>query len=264
MRRGLEYLLRSQNADGNLGGDAKLFERMYCHGIAALALGEAYAMSGDARLLSALQRAVQYTLSAQDRTMGGWRYQPGDRGDMSQFGWQVMALRSAELCGVATPGTNRALMVKFLNSATLGPHRGLASYRPGERPTRTMTAEALACRYFLALDPSPATVKEATDFVLEELPGQGEPNLYYWYYATLALFQTQGPSWPTWNEHLRRQLLERQRRDGELAGSWDTRDVWGGYGGRIYTTAMAALCLEVYYRYLPVYDSNQTTRAALR
>ena len=30
--------------------------------------------------------------------------------------------------------------------------------------------------------------------------------------------------------------------------------VWGGCGGRIYTTAMATLCLEVYYRYLPLYE----------
>ena len=32
--------------------------------------------------------------------------------------------------------------------------------------------------------------------------------------------------------------------------------VWGGYGGRVYTTAMATLCLEVYYRYLPVYQER--------
>jgi hypothetical protein len=44
-----------------------------------------------------------------------------------------------------------------------------------------------------------------------------------------------------------------QRKEGELAGSWDPTTVWGGYGGRVYSTAMAALCLEVYYRYLPLY-----------
>ena len=39
--------------------------------------------------------------------------------------------------------------------------------------------------------------------------------------------------------------------DGRDAGSWNTNTVWGGYGGRVYTTAMAAMCLEVYYRYAP-------------
>ena len=42
-------------------------------------------------------------------------------------------------------------------------------------------------------------------------------------------------------------------KDGPQAGSWDTNDLWGGYGGRVYTTALATLTLEVYYRFLPLY-----------
>ncbi len=51
---------------------------------------------------------------------------------------------------------------------------------------------------------------------------------------------------------MQRQLLRLQRTDGHLAGSWDPDTVWGSYGGRVYSTAMATLCLEVYYRYLPL------------
>ncbi|MGE0760036.1 MAG: hypothetical protein AB7O38_23690, partial [Pirellulaceae bacterium] len=178
VQHGLEFLLASQHVDGNLAGAAKQFERMYCHGIAFVALAEAYAMTGDARLLPGLRRALQYTLAAQDRVSGGWRYQPGDRGDMSQFGWQVMALRSAELGGLTTPATNRQLMLQFLDSSAQGAHRGLASYRPGERTTRTMTAEAMTCRVFLAVPISEETWNEAIEFLLQELPGQQEPNLY--------------------------------------------------------------------------------------
>jgi hypothetical protein len=29
---------------------------------------------------------------------------------------------------------------------------------------------------------------------------------------------------------------------------------WGKGAGRVYPTAMGALCLEVYYRYLPLYS----------
>ncbi len=115
-----------------------------------------------------------------------------------------------------------------------------------------MTAEALVCRYFLDLAPSDELVREATDFLAGELPQAGQPNLYYWYYGTLAQFQVQGPSWQAWNAAMQRQLLRLQRTDRHLAGSWDPDTVWGAYGGRVYSTAMATLCLEVYYRYLPL------------
>jgi hypothetical protein len=52
--------------------------------------------------------------------------------------------------------------------------------------------------------------------------------------------------------------------EGDLAGSWDPKCIWGGYGGRVYSTAMSALCLEVYYRFLPVYSGEpvQSARTA--
>ena len=46
-------------------------------------------------------------------------------------------------------------------------------------------------------------------------------------------------------------LTKTQVTDGDDAGSWNTNTIWGGYGGRVYTTAMATMCLEVYYRYAP-------------
>ena len=46
-------------------------------------------------------------------------------------------------------------------------------------------------------------------------------------------------------------LLSKQVASGPDAGSWNTDCLWGGYGGRVYTTAMSAMCLEVYYRYAP-------------
>lgn len=254
VQRGLEFLLRNQAENGNLYGDARLFARMYCHGMAALALGEAYVMTGDHRLMPFLRQSTQYTRNAQHPTLGGWRYQPGDTGDMSQFGWQVMALRSAELAGIEVPHQTRDGMLRFLHRARAGASGGLAAYRVGERPSRTMTAEALACRYFLRVPTSPASVDEARAMIHLELPGAGQRNFYYWYYATLALFHGQDPSWERWNEALQTQLLGTQRRGGPQGGSWDPDTVWGGYGGRVYTTAMATLCLEVYYRYLPLFD----------
>ena len=38
---------------------------MYCHGMATLALSEAYALTGDDRLLPGLKKALRYTINAQ-------------------------------------------------------------------------------------------------------------------------------------------------------------------------------------------------------
>ena len=116
-----------------------------------------------------------------------------------------------------------------------------------------MTAEALVCRQFLGIVDSPQTLSEASSFVLQEMPGAGRTNHYYWYYATLGMYQLQGEPWRRWNEALQKNLLATQRHDGALAGSWDPDPVWGGCGGRAYSTALATLCLEVYYRFLPLY-----------
>jgi hypothetical protein len=119
-----------------------------------------------------------------------------------------------------------------------------------------MTAEALVCRFILQVPKSDAVVAEASEYVITELPGKGAHNLYFWYYATLGLHQAQGPQWTKWNESLKAQLVATQIRDGNQRGSWSTDDVWGGYGGQVFTTAMAAMCLEVYYRYLPIYGNQ--------
>ncbi len=276
----LEYLLRIQDPSGHLAGGADPYAFMYCHGMACLALGEAYAMTGDKTLEPAVRRAVGYTLSSQHPQTGGWRYRPGELGDTSQLGWQLMALMSAEHAGVPIPHQSYALASRFLDSVAAGTSRGLASYRPQERPTSSMTAEALVCRYLLAARASAAlprasqpeprfalaasTEREATAFLLQELPGTSQDNVYYWYYGTMAMYQAGGEAWERWNQALVTTLLARQRRAGHLAGSWDPDRVWGSHGGRVYSTAMCALCFEVYYRYLPLYRLAHTKRPAYR
>lgn len=255
IQRGLNYLIRSQGGNGDFGIGAGTFASMYCHGIATLAVGEAYALTRDAHLRGPLERAVRFTIAAQDPVSGGWRYLPGDRGDTSQLGWQLMALKSSEQSGIKIPDATWTRAKWFVKSVSHGRQGGLASYRPGERTSKAMTAEALVCRFFLREQrPFDPAVIEAADYLREELPGMGINNLYYWYYGTLGLYQAQGANWENWNEALKKTLLASQIREGYLAGSWDTNDRWGGYGGRVYTTAMAAMCLEVYYRYLPLYS----------
>lgn len=265
---GLRFLINSQMPSGDLAGLKQIgntsdvfYARMYSHGMAALALAEAYAMTGDRRLVEPIQKALGYTLQAQNRRTGGWRYQAfsvDDPGDTSQFGWQAMALLSSQNGGFTLPIDTMPKMHGFISRVSVGRFGGLAVYRPipGQQPTRAMTAEALALRLMLKQPTSPEAINEAKQFLLQELPGTGEENLYYWYYASIALFQLQDEAWPTWNNAMKSQILKTQITSGHDSGSWNPTCIWAGYGGRVYSTTMSCLCLEVYYRYLPIYRAQ--------
>jgi hypothetical protein len=262
VRNGLEFLMASQGVDGNLCGQATFYAQMYCHSMATFALAEAQVMTGDVRLKPAVDKAIGFSVRAQNPATGGWRYRPTyDTGDTSQLGWQMMALASGQRAGVEIPAHTWTRIGRFLKSVRRGSHGGLAAYRPDGPASTSMTAEAMYCWLLLhdmvGVASDEEAAYEATNQMLGSLPGVDRVNLYYWYYATLALHKRQhtGPhaaaAWRRWNEALIAALIESQVDAGENAGSWDANTVWGGYGGRVYTTAMAAMCLEVYYRYTP-------------
>jgi len=111
---------------------------------------------------------------------------------------------------------------------------------------------------------SAALLQKGSGHLLTELPawpGANRKRFYYWYYGTLAMFQMGGKHWKDWNSAMKKTLLPNQRKGGPLDGSvkdvdgsWDPSE-WSdeNKGGRVYTTALGALSLEVYYRYLPMY-----------
>lgn len=195
VRHGLDFLLRSQAPDGSIFGDATLYAQMYCHSMATFALAEAQAMSGDARLKTAVTKAVNFSVAAQNTSTGGWRYRPGDTGDTSQLGWQVMALASAERAGIRAPDQTWSRVERFLQSVRRGDQGGLASYRADSPASTSMTAEALYCRLVLqqmvGTNLLGSSADEATTELLATPPTADRVNLYYWYYATLALHHRQ-------------------------------------------------------------------------
>ncbi len=246
--RGLVYLLGQQRDDGSLVGNASVYAAHYCHAMASLSLAEAAAMTADPAAIEATRRAIGYSKSTQHPATGGWRYTRGDTGDLSQLGWQALLIDGARRAGALDGQESMQQgVVRFLTSVRSGRAGGLASYRPGERTTPTMTAEALAVRLLIGEKVPQETVREAEAVMLASLPGHsaGPDNYYYWYYASLALHQLQDDAWQTWNSAMKQRLLATQREDG----SWPDTSLWGGYGGTVYTTAMATLCLETYYRH---------------
>jgi hypothetical protein len=257
--RALKWLIAQQNSNGYLGGQATRYDMMYCHAMATFALAEAYGMQSNANSFPELGDAVRggvRLICAMQNEDGGWRYGKGGESDMSMFGWQLMALKSAVNAGVPVPDDTRRGMTKFLQARALGSRGGLAGYKANEPPTPAMTAEALFCRQMFGVRPGEAASQESVAYLRQNLPRLGAYDEYYWYYGTLAMFQHDGQPWEEWNGSLRDMLIRQQRTQGANAGSWDPNGKWAGIGGRLYSTAVSTMCLEVYYRFLRIYQTG--------
>ena len=237
---------------------------MYDHGIAAIAVAEAYSLTKDPRLRPVVERIVDFTVRAQNPKTGGWRYSPygekgyNDRGDLSVTGWQIMALKSAQIGGVPVPAETFDRARGFMDLVGGGRNKGTYGYYTSNDPTSAMVAEGMFVQQLLGVPPTDPRMDESARFLERELPSprQVSYNYYFWYYGCLAMHQHQGPVWERWNARLRPILLKGQidRSDrSDLDGSWDPAGQWGSNAGRCVVTAMAALSLEVYYRYLPLY-----------
>ncbi len=264
VRRALNWLISHQSANGYLGGNATRFDQNYCHAIATFALAEAYAMQKNPadfpELKNAVRKGVQM-ISVLQNADGGWRYGKGgesSESDMSMFGWQLMALKSAVNAGIPVPEETRRGMTRFLESRRRGKQGGLAGYRIADKPTPAMTAEALFCRQMFVIGTNSEASKEAVAYLRDNLPKVTKYDEYYWYYGTLAMHHLQDESWKEWNGALRDMLISQQHQEGPLAGSWDPNGKWAGIGGRLYSTALSTMCLEVYYRYSSIAKVDET------
>jgi hypothetical protein len=255
---GLNWLMRKQNADGSFANG------MYTHGIATIAVCEAYGLSTDPRLKVSAQKALNFIVSAQDPTGGGWRYAPRTPGDTSVTGWQFMALKSGQMAGLSVPRVTLTKVEKFLDSVEDKDSKGRYRYIEGAPATPTMTAVGLLCRQYLGTNPRNPGLVKGCDYLLQTAPPGSTTNIYYEYYATQVFHHFNNDLWKTWNEGtdakpgMREYLIRRQERNTDkqdhLAGSFPmAKDVWGRDGGRIMTTSLSLLCLEVYYRHLPLY-----------
>ena len=261
---GLEFLRRQQKPDGDLRGRSQAVG-MYCHAMATLALCEAYALTADPKLRAPVERAIDFLEKSRAQDRLAWRYAPGSPvGDTSILGWVVMCLKSAQEVGIPIRADVRQGALTWLGKVASGPSSGLAKYQPQEKVTPTMTAEAWVCRQFLGVGGPGNSSREAAEYLLRNGSERERQqfNLYYLYYGTLAMYQHGGDAWARWNLKTRDTILRRQRPSGHAAGSWDPDESqYGTHGGRIYcTAALATLSLEVYYRYLRLYESPPPRR----
>ena len=249
VKKALEWLLAQQREDGSLARRGM----MYSHAIAAIALCEAYGITKDDNIKSSALAAIEYTISSQHQERGGWRYSPGQDSDTSVTGWQLMALHSARMAGLELPEKPFDLARRWLDFAGGGEHGGLYGYQSPSDISRAMVATGMFCRQLDMVPPSSPKMIESAELMKRYPIRDNNPDLYYIYYGTLALYQHQGPIWQQWNNNLKRILPDIQIKSGSLAGSWDLSRSNTKGGGRIASTTLAILSLEVYYRILPMY-----------
>jgi hypothetical protein len=218
-------------------------------------------MTRDPQLREPAQKSTDFIVAAQHPQYGGWRYRPQFESDTSVSGWQVMALKSAEMAGLTIPSQVYSGVSRWLESVQGKTIRGAYSYHPSREESLAMTAEGMLMRQYLGAPRNDPTLLAGGDYLRNHLPRLAERDAYYWYYATQVMFHLQGDYWTEWNRQLRDLLVSTQIKDGGSAGSWDPQipagEKWGAAGGRVYVTCLNILMLEVYYRHLPLYIELQ-------
>ena len=264
VERAVKWLHEQQAEDGRLCSKAS-HSFIYNHAIATYALTEAYGLSKSAPLRATAQKALNY-LESHRNPYAVWRYQRRDNdNDTSVTGWCLMAYCSAKDFGLQINETALQLGQSWFDSMT-DPTNGRCGYtKRGERSARApgnlatrfppelgecMTAVALCCRAFLGVERDRITDLQAD--LLLATPPSADPkarDFGYWYWGTYAMHQIGGDRWRRWAAHLEAPIVERQRHEGNVAGSWDPDGVWGHEGGRVYSTALACLTLQASYRH---------------
>ncbi len=232
VRLGLAYLTTHQGKDGGFTGG------MYAHGLATCALCQAYALTGDPKLAAPARAAVDYIVKAQ-HTAGGWRYEPGQPGDLSVTAWQVAALGDARAAGLDVPRTTRDGAAKFVQSCRAGVGY---SYLPGVgTATPTMTAAGLLSSSCLGRGADEAAFRDG----VHTLAQAETPGAYYLHWAAGVLRRHGGDDWHGWNAKVRDALVTGQQEDGGWPAAGDP---YAAAGGRLMVSSLTLLTLEVYYR----------------
>jgi hypothetical protein len=254
VRRGLDYLKAQIKANGQFG-DAQ----MRSQAMATMALCEAVGMTRDSGLKAVASKAVDFIIEAQAAN-GSWGHTSGTAGDTTIVGWQIQALKSAKLAQIPVPPKCWEKASEFLESVSSDSGATYA-YR-AKNADRSATAPALLCRQFMGWTSRNPALLRGVEFLWTRYPPKEDSwDIDYYYYATQVVHFVDGPIWHRdWDPVMRALLLKMQITEKsvnarvEEFGSWpkDSR-LAGERWGKLGTSALACLTLEVYYRHQPTY-----------
>lgn len=259
---------------------------IYDHAIATMAMSELLGMSRDrfTGLPKSVTTATELCLRYQNPGFG-WRYRFREGNDVSVTGWMILALKASKYCAdrrlikIERDSYEQSFAWALDYLAMTTGSSGRTGYLargdrgsqlmdvypdpyPYSKDQSCMTAVSVLCRLFAGVPKRDPSLKKGVAVLVEDLPkwrpasGKRKSliNLYHWYYASYALFQHGGTPWKKWNGALQKALLPTQRVGGCEDGSWDPIGEWGAAGGRVYATAIGAMTLEVYHRFVRLSD----------
>ncbi|MFQ5845419.1 MAG: prenyltransferase/squalene oxidase repeat-containing protein [Planctomycetota bacterium] len=275
--RSLAFVLDSVKRNGFITRNGT---RMYSHAFSVLFLAEVYGMTGNPKLREKLERSVEFTYKSQN-DQGGWRYAPLARdSDMSITVCQVVALREARNVGMRVPKKviDKALSYVMQSAVTVGTDNGGFLYQhdevPFNRNSFALTAAGLTTMFQAGLytdrdvqafcrehgiEPQDAPRIHRCLEYLEDKYGEIWTlyrNHYFYfygnYYAAQAWYTRGGSEWRRWYRRVRDDLLGAAELRAGTKGpwvSWRSRHV-----GRPFSTAIAAIILQVPRHYLPIFQ----------
>ncbi|MBR0458518.1 MAG: terpene cyclase/mutase family protein [Victivallales bacterium] len=292
VQKAMQYLAdRVNNPSAKPNGDL----RDYRAGIVAYALSEAYGLTKIPFLKVPMETALGWVVEGQQKSGGfDYGYKKESRWDMSVAGWQYQAMKAGFVAGADVKGLERAIErgLSFMKNVSWNSGQQRFIYANTEKPYGSdgLQGAAILCLQLLG-EGNDKRAKTALDKLCEKMKdeklvvkwnppdsmvGKGKifssrheeahQNLIYaWYYQTQAMFHAGQKTWNPWNKMFMPEFIRSQHiEDGGKTGYWDcpnmdpkTKQVKYDYD-KWYTTTLAALSLQVYYRYLPTYKMPKT------
>lgn len=258
--RGLRYLVARQNEEGAFA-KTDTTAGTYSQAICVYALSEAYGMTRIPTLKPVMEKGVEVLIQGQ-QPQGGfdYRFAKSTRRDTSLGGWCCQALRAAFIAGAENPRLQAAMDLAVADMKSVQKADGSFYYSDAaSSSTHSITAVAVLSMQLMGHERD-AAVQKGLDFLRDADCNWKRPPawpMYAWYYIAQTKFHQGGGSWTRWNNQFAPQFILNQNSDG----SWDSAglSLKPGTTGRenmhpVYATTLAALTLQIYYRFLPTYQ----------
>ena len=272
VKNAIQYLVVRQNEKGEYlriayDGQKPRAQGAYAQAVCNYAISEAYGMTRIPSLKTAMEKGLQVLIDGQQAAGGfDYEFQKVGRRDTSLAGWCGLGMKAAYLAGSENPRLPEAMegIVRDLKSAQKEDGSFWYSHSGTSHSTHSIAAVAVLVMQLLGHG-GDAEVEKGLEFLEgAECRWKKPPQwpMYAWYHISQAKFHQGGAQWKAWNAACAPALIRNQNPDGSWASPGVAAFPPGSEGREdmhpVYATTLAALTLQVYYRFLPTYQPIQT------